>query len=322
MRKGELLGKARLFLLCLFMLASCTSPIPATKTGPIIDSTSEAEKPIYSPPEVVTVAPTMTQTFPTGTPFSLTSVTPISTLSVDGRESILRKLMENNAGCSLPCWWGTNPGKTNWQETEKSLTYLGIKLFEKPESEPETVFHFASYYFAGRPFLNSIGFIVRKGMVETIFARVEGSDNPKDFEIIWKDYSPQKVVSTYKIPSRVFLQASGDIGIGNTGNGGYILWIFYDYLGFMIRYDGSVVNQATYHICPNLEDTNIQMTLQSPNNHKPLEWGDGILTNHRNTVRTIEESSGISLEEFYQLFIQPEKPGCFETPENIWPKNK
>jgi len=226
--------------------------------------------------------------------------------------------MKNNAGCTLPCWWGVIPGKTTWQEAEQFLTYLGLRIVSKFYPDEGIIYHGSSYNFS-EPFLNRCGFVERKGIVDTIFAGAEGSTNPTAFQTIWERYSPTQVINDYKTPSRVLLRASGHI-VGNTNKDGYILWIFYDQLGFMIRYDSSVITSPTYHICPNMDDTNIRMTMQSPSNPQPLEWDDSILTHDRNTVRTIEEATGLSLEEFYKRFTQPDQPGCFDTPRNIWPK--
>lgn len=66
--------------------------------------------------------------------------------------------------------------------------------------------------------------------------------------------------------------------------------------------------------------------MQSPNDERPLSESDSILILSETdeywagTVKPIDEAAGISVEEFYQLFMQTEEPACFDSPHNIWPK--
>lgn len=257
------------------------------------------------------------------------AATPQPTLTRIEQESYIKELLKTNGGCNLPCWWGIKPGETSWREAELFLRYLGTTIKEtKLESG-------APYYGA---LLNpkipefSLGFVVherQEGILDTIFVGGNhgSTQNQRDFEAFWEPYSPKEIVRKYKIPSRVLLRASGAGGPGNFGSKGYILWIFYDELGFVIRYDGKVADLPVYHICPELkvgadDIDRIGMTLQYPDNPLPLEWGDGILTISLSPglppILPIQEAARISLENFYKLLAQNDEPACFDTPQDIW----
>lgn len=111
--------------------------------------------------------------------------------------------------------------------------------------------------------------------------------------------------------------------MGNTGRTGYSLWIFYDQHGFVIRYDGGVRQDPVYHICPTLNNDlegirQISFLLQSPESQLPLERIDQVSITDK-YIRALEDATGLSLDEFYQLFTQEDQPACFDTPRDIWP---
>jgi hypothetical protein len=59
-----------------------------------------------------------------------------ATLDSEEAQKLVQKLLENNGGCKLPCWWGITPGKTTWAEARQilektSLSIGGQELGEK-----------------------------------------------------------------------------------------------------------------------------------------------------------------------------------------------
>src|SRR5688572_13990138 len=59
------------------------------------------------------------------------------TMTTDEAKRLVRDLLENNAGCKLPCWWGITPGKTTWSEArqilEKASRHIGVAGQESDE---------------------------------------------------------------------------------------------------------------------------------------------------------------------------------------------
>jgi hypothetical protein len=54
--------------------------------------------------------------------------------------------------------------------------------------------------------------------------------------------------------------------------------VFYDVLGFMIRYPGDVKDAPVLHVCPVIKGMRaINLSLQVPNSPLPLERFDAIL---------------------------------------------
>ena len=247
------------------------------------------------------------------------------TLTVTEQESYVKMLLKTNVDCMLPCWLGITPGKTSWQETETLLRHLGatIKQFQRESGGnlygvrllglPELVL---SFYDNG----------TTNSKVDRIFVSGNegGGQDQREFEVFWESYSPVEVMSKYGVPSRILLYTMGTLGNTDIGKHGYTLWIFYDSLGFMIRYDGFIADEETFRFCFDLnrganDIDRIALTLQHQDYAFPLESSDSILSANPSRGIPFQDIAGISIEKFHQLFTQDEKPYCLETPHDIWP---
>jgi hypothetical protein len=239
-------------------------------------------------------------------------------------------LLSTSDGCSLPCWGGITPGKTSWEEA--SNIFSGLGGLSKPYNSNGDIIHsFEINYKAEDGYrddeFNGINIIEKEQIVNTILllGQNEASD-PVKFQTLWEMYSPEKILKRHGPPTKVLLSTTVN-GSGNTGNTGYILWLFFENQGIMIRYDGIVKLAPVLHICPRLapggDIYSIQLSLQSKDNLLPLDREDGILEPKGAlifpTIHTIEEAAQLKVDDFYKLFIQTDKPACFDTPSSIWP---
>src|SRR5688572_29316482 len=50
------------------------------------------------------------------------------TMTTDESKKLVRDLLESNAGCRLPCWWGITPGKTTWNEAQQILEKTSLHI--------------------------------------------------------------------------------------------------------------------------------------------------------------------------------------------------
>ncbi|RME57457.1 hypothetical protein D6779_08620 [Candidatus Parcubacteria bacterium] len=130
----------------------------------------------------------------------------------------------------------------------------------------------------------------------------------------------------YGIPSRVWLESTSSGPIAKGRIAGYVLWIFYDQLGFLIKYEGYGDYKPVYHFCPRFEGgediRSLTMYLQSPHSPNPIEETAeviGLEIDPYPHVQSIEDAAGITPHEFYNLFTQKDTQACFNTPRDIWP---
>jgi len=294
----------------MIFLTSCVSaPVQATDMNSHLITPSVTMSPV--PTTTTFIAPVLTEKPP---------------LSPTEREATIKELMATNAGCSLPCFWGITSGITDWKTAANFLQSIGATV---GDVEVNSGTHYHSVVFKDENLTtgDSFGFSETLNVVDSIFAsgNLYGSStrNVKDFTSLWALYSPKKILNNYGIPSRVLLSSVFAPGLGD-GRHGYTLWVFYDHLGFMVRYDGTVPDLPVYHICPQFQEdgdiTRIDLALQNPSNSSPLELQDSILGGSAapRVILSIEDAAGISVPEFQKLFAREESLPCFDTPREIW----
>jgi hypothetical protein len=302
------------WIVALLCSSGCYSPTAVTNSNeeetPSPSSSSEDLQPTAT--ETTTVIPS---------PF----FTPLPTIAVEEQENYIKEFLETNTDCRLPCWWGVTPGKTSWQETESLLRHLGATIF------PFQMESGGNRYAVRLLGLPQLALSFREGKapgssVNIIYVggNISGAQDQREFEAFWENYSPKEVMSKYGVPSRILLYTMGTLGQTDLGIHGYTLWIFYDSLAFMIRYDGFIADEETFRFCFNLNQgandiDRIELILQRPDYSLPLEHLDSILSTNPSRGIPIQNVTNINVEEFHQLFTQIEKPHCLETPHDIWP---
>jgi hypothetical protein len=283
-----------------------------------------------SPVPTHTILPTLTVT-PTITPTltimpTLVEATPVNTMTTEERKNFLIQFLSNSGDCRLPCWWNITPGQS-WEDAEKVIHELGGNLVAVfPGYDPQTTVY-GTYIIDGIP-TNDISVEEKDGLV---YAWHINSTNPQDPETvrrIWKNYSTQKIVSAYGMPNRILLWVvpSPD----SLRYGGYSQWLFYDELGFSIRYDGRIPRYFSgapfFRICSETDPLlSIELDMQSPDNNLPLDRFDKILEDVRlgtdtgklRVIHSLQEATGLDDTEIYNTFIQ-NQGACFAIPSDIW----
>ena len=282
------------------------------------------------PGEVQSPVPTGTSSTAIAVPETITPTStlelPVNTATVQERERFVRESLSDNKNCRLPCWWGFTLGETAWKDVEELLLYLGVKVGSVPGTEPNTIFHgtggFDFIDIAGKSIFNNVSFDEKKGLVYAIHITSEGYNNPAEFQRLWQNYAPQKIMTDYGMPDRILLNVVDPY----SAYGGYYLWFFYDNLGFSIRYPGGFVVEPVLHICSSIETIGkIDLNLQSPENNLLLDRFDPLLEDKRlgtdtgtlRVVHSLQDATGLDDIEIYNTFISNEE-ACFDTPQDIW----
>jgi len=211
-----------------------------------------------------------------------------------------------------------------WAEVERFIFQMGVRTISNADSSGSVFHGTGGFDLDRRGVYNSIDFWERGGVVESIRIQAQ-SNRPENLEALWAYFSPEQVIATYGQPSRVWVQtfaSPNELPYGDTM--AYDLWLFYDISGFVIRYTGQAKYEPVYRLCPTFGESGnlglkIEMYLQSPDSPIPLESLVGERMGIPESIHSIEEAAGLSVEEFCALFTQDEGPICFETPQDIWP---
>ena len=234
---------------CVFRVPSSPTPI---ETAPLATASRELPPSTLTPLPTATPSPTPPRPTltPTRTPTPSPTLTPLPTLAAQERETRIRELLKTNGDCELPCWWGITPGRTTWAATRQFIMQMRGRTSDTPYHDG-SIGHGVGG-FDTNDIYTRVGILEREGVVDSVEVDVEGHYNQLVFQEDWEYYSLARILAIYGEPSRVWIQlAAGPVMPGSTM--GYGVWLFYDHLGFLVRYGGSgVVVQPIYHVYPTL----------------------------------------------------------------------
>lgn len=314
-----------------FLLSGCGG----SRSDIVANEPTVAQKPSVThaiPPSlsvVGTIAPRSTPQeqveiiSPTPTTRATAMEVPVPTLTSDERALQVKEWLSTNAGCKLPCWWGIEPGRVTWNNVREFLNRIGARSSSYEESG--MLIHETSGFDLDREHVfNSVSFVENSTQITAIIINASGLKGSQNFKRVWASFSPEKIIPAYGIPSRVWVKSRSTVHEGSPGpTMPYSVWIFYDQLGILFRYSGNVKYQSTYKMCPafgeqgNLSDY-LDIYLQSPDTDISLEQIPTVKYNAEGRI-SLEEASGISINEFYELFTISEVEPCFATPRSVWP---
>ncbi len=298
--------------LALLLLAPALMVIGAGCGSKATPSATRVPRVVPSP----TVEPTALPPTAVPSPAPTQVRTLVPTLSAREREARLRELLKTNGGCALPCLWGIAPGTTSSELAWKTLLEIGAGEHFPPGEDPTTGEGTGSF-FAGSADAG-VHTVERDGIVRSIDLYAADYQNPFSLQSDWSAYSLSAILSMYGVPSRVFLEAAVEPAVDpNTRR--YAVWLYYDHLGFAIRYGGSAtVLEDVVRICPGWAgpggmDT-IRLLVQAADAATPVEALTGYTENQLAYVWPLEYAVGLTAEDLHALFTEGDGLECVEMP--------
>jgi hypothetical protein len=263
-----------------------------------------------SPSSTPIITPTATQPpSPTFTPTSITIPShPISTPSAKENTEITLELLRTNNGCDLLCWWGIIPNQTSWSDAKKFLKQFSTIYERQPPSE-----WFVYDIHSPLPLEFSEVYAVR-----TVYAIQEGI--VKEIEAGYFDEKTYHISSFLKkngVPTRILVSTySSDSGL-SPNNVPLSVDLYYPEKGINALY-GTYATVTGTQIMGCLEKIS-DLFLWSPAEHNRsidyiLGWDK-----HQIPYLDIKEATDMSVQEFYDQFVNSENPLCLQTTKNLWP---
>jgi hypothetical protein len=247
------------------------------------------------------------------------------TLTFAQSQHYLFELLQHNAGCKLPCWWGITPGVTTWDEANRLIVHMGFVMKGHPIDNGYT--YYGLRFDWAEPFtVNSLGFYVGNGVVEGIGVSGAPNEDVNFFRTLWRSFSPERVIPAYGPPTRVWVSV---FWYGVPYDVSARLVVFYDQLKFLVVYHTRALtvddpDQPVFRICPSWGDLawypSLDMYILSPDNPMSLEEYVARLSSLPLAPPdpSLEEVAGISTEEFYKRFLPGNGPACIDTPQDLW----
>jgi hypothetical protein len=313
----RLIARLRILNLCLlFFAASCTIPAkeqitlsstpesPSPVSSPVPLASTPTPSPAPSPTTTMIATQTVTPTIPPPPP----TLTPLPTLPVSEAKELAEELLQNNAGCRLPCWWGFTPGQTSWDTAQRYLSTFASQIDVTGNSEnPRYANVIIPVSKKISPAYLRQYYTIRNGVIASI-----GAD-PGYMQV----YHLASILKDYGVPGEIWIRTYQE---GYKGELPFQIALFYPQEGFMAGYafTGDVKGLKVQG-CP-IKGTRPLLGMWPPG--QPITFNDATemfrLDNKVWPFRILSEATGMDVNTFYKTFIDPSSSQCLETPRDLW----
>jgi len=267
------------------------------------------------PARTQTRVPTITSTITTPPTIVWT---PLPTLTAEKAEMRVLDLLNNNAGCHLPCWWGITPGETSVTTAVQFLsTFTELRTsWGLPGNEnsglvqPGSIIgDFGSFYHVFGNY-GSVDYYLRDGLVDSISAYHGGGTGDRRVETfqlsrLLADYGKPDIVAIFAAPTA---PGGATLDLYMT----YYIGIFVHYLYYNVEIIGSNMRVCPQGIGPE------ELKLWSPKTNQLS------LSNYYNnyygtaSLPTLQTAIGMDLDTFYNSYKSPYNRSCIESPVELW----
>lgn len=309
--------------LSLLFLAACSM----NSSQPTATALSRSPSQTQIPTTNISTSPSVA----TSTAISMTTA-PIPTLPVNVAEDQVLELLEKNAGCALPCWWGITPGTTTIADIQAILEpFLGLAI-----SKVRYEFSDSGGHLLMRPLPNGlkvgIQYLARDGIVSMIYISTEvindaGSIIYGDTEYvkIMSSYTLEGIMSKYGKPDRVMIRSFSYLTAYNQPTR---VLLYYPEKGIVAQYlspnslrqNGDQIHNL---ICP-VEDV-ISLRLFDPASGMELAQVLSIDDNF-SKYKDIADSTNMDIDTFFNSYQEYDEtnftsvcPPFLETSWELWP---
>jgi hypothetical protein len=240
------------------------------------------------------------------------TLTPLPTLLPDEAQAIVIELLETNAGCRLPCWWGITPGQTTWEEALRFLERFALRIsiylgqdgmyadvyFPVPREVPYA-YNLWQYY------------MIQEGIVEEI--------EVYNYDFANHTYLPE-FLETYGQPEEVWVRTYRPEHMGNEP---FEIALFYPQQGILMNTPGGGGGGVEGNVIRNcLRDMNWPfLYLWSPERQITFAEAEEKYLSGPDSgyFLPLFDATGMTVAEFYENFKDPNTTACLETPLDLWP---
>jgi len=247
---------------------------------------------------------------------------------------LLLELLQTNGGCELPCWWGISPGISTREEVETKLEpLLGIATGFYPGKKGGAI---SLDYPAGELLLSlSLDYkFPLEDRIEILAISTHMSryidlgagdyefqpvyDSPAYRELL-APYTLDRMLASFGPPERALVRgvvyAERYPGLWEE----MFLTLLYPERGVFTRY--TMVGERegdTFIGCPARAFIDLWLVLPGKEEYEALLSLTGDWEGDFSDTKSLEEATGMNVEEFYRLFQDPNR--CIETPLSVWPQ--
>lgn len=197
----------------------------------------------------VSITPSQAATFLIETPSPHIETPTLSAPTADSwnAEQQILSLLEDNAGCELPCWWGAIPGVSHWSEVEPFLVALADKIgrggtgvLKKGDQSVQLENYTFHKKINAYPEDISIAYNVNsEEIIDLIIVDTPGTE---------RRYQTHQILASNGKPAEILLSTIPDTPIGKPW---FTLVLLYPEQGVVLVYDGPASKGLSgIKVCP------------------------------------------------------------------------
>lgn len=279
----------------------------------------------FKTPTKIRITSTTRQTSAPVLPTKTETPSPIA--PTDKARAHVFNLLETNAGCKLPCWWGITPGISSKQQLHNLFVTLTNATFNRPIKPEAISFSLPQIddtilrldiYSSSDNLLDKIDGLA-------IFMNVDyKKEKPKKHTLETmkhlRNFQLSQILTDYGSPEEILLYVFDHAPTID-------IYLYYPQHGFSIEYE--MVGQTgdeVYVVCPAIEYIqNVQLTLVDPQNGYKVSEGVIWIEHWQNPFEvytSIDQVTYLTVESFSNKYKNPAETACFYTPRSFWEKHE
>lgn len=311
-------------ILIIAILAGCApvSTPSATPTRQLVPSST------LSP----TLAPSSTPQ-KTATPNQPTA-TAVPTWTADQAHTLILDWLQDNAGCRLPCLFGLTPGQSIIQSQRLFWSQFGVTSTNNftPSGFDSADGGLLNFIFIENEIRVSISltYYPKEGKIEKM--GLSTFPTYQDEAIFGSDfytkvtyyYQLSQLLTNYGPPSSVLIAVWRYVPFLKADYEVFSVVVIYEDQGILVEYIAPVEQTERYFQgCPQLGFLDVRVW--DPKSGLTLreiaatDAGEGLSGTSFDYFRLIDHATSITIDEFYEVFKNPNNTSCLTTPAKIWP---
>jgi len=245
-------------------------------------------------------------------------------------EALILELLQYNPDCLFPCWFGLTPGETDDKATKALFEKLAaVSLRTTLNDDVDGAFwRINKDSFLLDTITSAIYDQSSSNILESLRITIEVKREVQAGELntAWENPLNEQFLQAYRLPSvlSTYNQPRNVLMFANEGWRYFELVLDYSDQGFVIWYSAPLDSEGEKFLgCP--EKAFVNLYLWTPD--LTYTWAEGVTGNGDTSeidslnrdFQPLEDVTSMTLDKFYDAFVNTENDTCLETPKELWP---
>jgi hypothetical protein len=242
----------------------------------------------------------------------------LATLPDEQAHRLVAKLLSNNGGCKLPCWWGITPNKSTWDETGNYLrSFTSVETHDPILQNENGIQH--TYMWIGVNYQtfqisDPTGFEMWEdnGIISSIFIYKNSA----------QQFQMPSLLSEYGKPGEVYINTFHSAPGNKVPFSTILYYPERGILAFYLDEEAPINGNYIYFCSKPLRPTLLLWSPDSPERNeeeKNAMFASGeYWKSEKNPYQPLTNVSNMNVDTFYKTFLHKDTGGCIKTSIDKW----